>query len=207
MAEALQNLLGKEYIPLGIMSGVKVYLNKNGSIASLIVQNDWPMLYLTWYRTIIDNGIKLKEDRYLVGRILEQENFKNIGNVSLRFDGSRFIVKDTRVSLKYSWYIVDVHSYFDLDPAKELLEIVNGLKPKFLLLANLCTDPLSVSSFLSRYGKHVVIYACPDREFISKKALGFELVYENNPLPVSSIDHNSVVKVKADIEKIVSMGI
>ncbi|MEB3798143.1 MAG: hypothetical protein G5Z42_04915 [Caldisphaeraceae archaeon] len=207
MAEALQNLLGKEYIPLGIVLGVKVYLNKNGNIASLIVQNDWPMLYLTRHGKIIDNGIKLKEGRYLIGRILEQESFKGIGDISLMFDGSKFIIKDMHVPLKYSWYTVDIHSYFDLDPTKELLEIVNDLKPRFLLLADLCTDPLSVSSFLSRYGKYIVIYACPDKGFISKKALGFELVYENNPLPVSSINYDSIVKVKADIEKIVSMGI
>ncbi len=202
--------LGYNYI--ANVSSIKIYINSNYKSSYIIFQNDYPMIYLSKIDkkyVLINNYFNLENEKEYEGKILLPDNFDEIGYIKFyKTKNNNIIITKVEANLKYTWYLIDLHSSLKIDPIKPFIEILSEIKPKIIGLINLYTDPLSLQTFISQsFYYPPLIYGYYNQDFLNKLYKGFSLgiTYNNDPLNYSFVERQEITIINI-IKKIIDIG-
>ncbi|MGC8567183.1 MAG: hypothetical protein ACP5M8_05985 [Caldisphaera sp.] len=207
-------LKDNKYKLLTDRTSAKIFYYFKGNPLYIAIENDWPMLYLSKVKQkllIINHNIKINHSSEIMARVLEPNTFKVIGNVIINNKNSRCLVKDIDGNLEYTWYLIDIHSSFKLDPLQQLKDLIKKIKPKLVATLNLFTDPLSIYSFnMSNIYVPPLIYGSSNsiNLYVRKywKNLNIELKFSDDPITFSYPKDDDIIRARSIMEKIFNIG-
>lgn len=204
-------MLGYEYLTENF--GIEIYKNDAGSDFYFIVQNDYPMMLLSKSKekfVIYNKFFDLKEDQEYKGDILLPNNFKKIGSINFYVSKKmKIIINKIEGKIDFTWNLIDLHAPLNIDPTMGFIDLMKNFKPKIIGLANIYTDPLSLSIFSSQsYYLSPLIYGYSRYDAISKfyKGIKIRIKYNDNPIYYSFPENNELNDANIIIKKVINTG-